>query len=131
MFRCENKHCGKVVPARTPANMVTIETREKTYENPVFNHGKPTNKTCITTGFETVREIKVCPNCFRELTGEQPQEAPFQIQSRKLPVRHENKFEDSRPKQRKHWRNPKSGKRNKDNNQHKKPVVEVINPLTQ
>jgi len=51
MFVCES--CGEQVPSGVKQHKKVIQTRKKVYTN-----GKK-----VTTGYETVREIGVCPKC--------------------------------------------------------------------
>lgn len=65
--------CQHVVPAKTPANRVTIETREKKYPHRVhanvvvyLEDGKRKVRKVDDPGGhgrEIVREIVVCPTC--------------------------------------------------------------------
>jgi len=65
--------CQHIVPAKTPANRVTVETREKKYPrrfdaNVVFYVEDGTRKVRKVDdpgghGREIVREVVVCPAC--------------------------------------------------------------------
>lgn len=70
MFKCQ--HCEKIVEARQPEHRVITETRDATYQVPKFRDGEPTGYFFSTTGHEIVKEIRVCPSCYTELTGENP-----------------------------------------------------------
>jgi hypothetical protein len=71
MFRCDL--CARIVPARTPAARVVLETRPKVY--PFRKHANWLRSTLPYesrkvqyndpggTGHETVREAVVCPTC--------------------------------------------------------------------
>lgn len=125
MYRCQNTSCNRIVPLRTPANFVTTETRRKVYENPVYKNGKPTKKTQLTEGFEIVKEITVCPKCYSNLTGKQPQQT--RPEPKTAAPKRQTGFKDTRPQRKKAWKNPKSNKT--ESNTRKKPVIEVINPV--
>ncbi len=72
MYRCDV--CDRVVPANTPCNRITIETREVEYPRrddahwvPPDNGGKgkwiddPGGR-----GTEIVRKVRACPSCAAE-----------------------------------------------------------------
>jgi hypothetical protein len=68
MYTCQK--CGQTVPRRVPAHRLAIETRERSYPfRPKANRKIYVDKKWITpddpggTGYETVREIVVCPAC--------------------------------------------------------------------
>ena len=74
MFQCQ--HCGNVVPPRTSAETVVVETRPRVYpwreeaQRAVFRGGrlhKPKHDDAGGRGRETIREIRVCPPCKRAL----------------------------------------------------------------
>ena len=93
MFIC--KHCGRNVEARQPQNKVLMQTR-----------------TRRDGSLEIAQENAVCPDCYKELTGEEP--VRFLVPD-KLKVA-ERKKEQPRKKR---WSHP----------QQRKPIVEVVNPL--
>lgn len=115
MFKCENKECNKTVPPNQPENHIIIETRDRTYENPVYKNGKPSSKVQFTQGTEIVEEIRTCPKCFTKITGNIPLKAIPQ----KAQVVTKSTFKDERP--RKKWKNPRPKKDTR-----KKPVVEYV-----
>lgn len=70
MFRC--RVCKLVAPARTPAHTYVTTTRVKVYEVPTFDEeGEPTGVKEVK-GSEIVREIQVCPTCWKDLEVDQP-----------------------------------------------------------
>ena len=71
MFRCENKKCNKITPPRQPCNSIVTEWRDKEYKC-TFQRGRGRGEDFYTSGREIAKEIKVCPDCFREITGEEP-----------------------------------------------------------
>ncbi|MEX1231563.1 MAG: hypothetical protein WEB58_15045 [Planctomycetaceae bacterium] len=77
MYRCEK--CGVLVPPRTPANRLVIETREKHYpyrskaNRVAYIDEKGKHKIDYVddpggTGLEIVQELNVCPKCARAAT---------------------------------------------------------------
>lgn len=138
MFRCENEHCNIVVPPRQPVNKIVTERRERTYEKKIIR-GKDKGKVKEVYGWEIVKEIDVCPKCYRVLTGKTPKV----VQEVKKPEfenkpKHKPRFDKNKKKP---WKNPtnKKNQQQKDSpkrntekkviQQRKKPVVEVINPI--
>ena len=75
MFQCH--HCGTVTPPRVSAETIVIETRPRVYpfredaqEVVVWRHGARKIETRDDpggTGWEIVREIRVCPPCKTSL----------------------------------------------------------------
>ena len=71
MYKCEK--CQNVVPAKTKAHRVVIETRKKRYPkreraNKIKEDGKVKHiDDPGGMGYETVREIIVCPDCAKKL----------------------------------------------------------------
>ena len=71
MFKCEK--CKMAIKKRQKQYTITIETREKIYDNivnKVIKHGKKTkrfHREFTTKGFEIKREIKVCSRCKNTL----------------------------------------------------------------
>ena len=67
MFKCEC--CNKQISAGIPSQLFPIETRKKVYPP---RYGKKGSQSHVLmdaggTGYETVREIQVCPDCYAEL----------------------------------------------------------------
>jgi len=86
MFKCENTGCKVIVKPRQPENRIVVEIRETSYLVPRTKK----KKEQTTYGWEIVKEIKVCPDCYREITGEEPRlvlnpvyQLPEKIHSRK------------------------------------------------
>lgn len=71
MFRCENKKCNKVCEPRQPQHTVVVQTRDKQYQRKIYKHGKVVHVE-DTYGTEIVKELKVCPECYQQMTGEEP-----------------------------------------------------------
>ena len=115
MFRCENKLCGKLTEAGQPTNRVTVETRQRTYEN-VIKKGRNKERVLETAGFEIVKEISVCPDCFTQMTGDKPIVA---VKVEKPKFQNKPKFRDNDNKRRS----------KRQNTSFKKPIVEVVKPL--
>jgi len=123
MFKCQNKGCHRLVPRYQPVNRVVLETRSKNYVNHI-KKGR-NEMTVETSGEEIVREIDVCPECYTNITGEQParsaQPAP-PVQKH----RPQRKMRDDRGT----WRNPRRGRGpEKEKEVKRKPVVEKVNQL--
>lgn len=116
MFRCERKNCRKSVEPRQPQHTIVTETREKTYERKIYK-----NKRLIRTeeviGSEIVKEIKVCPECYQKLTGEEPRKVQ---QTTNLRQMREELQEQRKPKPWKH-------RKHKHKHEGKKPVVQRVN----
>ena len=83
MFRCEN--CGKLTKAGEKSYKVIVETRPKKYNvdfvKIIKKHrpGKGRRKKKVrikkvTEGWEIVKEIKVCEECYRKLKEEKKNE---------------------------------------------------------
>jgi len=130
MFVCENERCGKQVEPRQPVNYIISERRKKTYDKPV-KKGNRIIGVDLVEGWEIVKQLKVCPRCFKILTGKQPKmqikPSPFQRKPAKF---------DTRPPRRKKWRNPKdkggsrgAGATSAQSSPKKKPVVKKVNPI--
>ncbi len=76
MFRCQK--CGTIVASGIRSKKVVVKTREKTYEarEPVRarnryarrknRHKKKQNYDRGGHGYETVRELTVCPECAKK-----------------------------------------------------------------
>lgn len=121
MFKCEMQKCGVVTQPRQPANRIIVQTRKTRYEN-MIHRGPHKGEMLVTEGTEIVKEIKVCPTCYEIFTGNKP---AIPLPSNRTTIdpnvtkRHRKYSErDNRPRQ-----NPRQ-------NQQRKPVVEVVNPLT-
>ena len=75
MFRCH--HCGTVTPPRVSAETVVVETRPRVYPFRRKAHRELIWREILRkweqrddpggTGWEIVREIRVCPPCKRAL----------------------------------------------------------------
>ncbi|MEP6988148.1 MAG: hypothetical protein ABI970_21270 [Chloroflexota bacterium] len=61
MFKCQL--CKQVTSARTKAQRIVLETRSRTYKNPINTYNKHGESYYETTGHETVREFIACPVC--------------------------------------------------------------------
>lgn len=62
--------CGKCKVSqlpRTPSTPIVIETRPMEYSNLIVVDEIPEIK--VSKGFETVRELRVCPACAKEFAG--------------------------------------------------------------
>ena len=110
MFKCEK--CGLQVQKKQPINWVTVKTREKTYQN--LNTRSKREEIRYTKGFETEKEVKVCPSCYEKITGKVPvlyqmnQESIKVLESDSKPI---NLFKKHRKERKDSFR---------------KPVVEVV-----
>lgn len=58
MYNCDS--CGKPSASREKQNKLVTKTREKIYRN----INKKTKYERVTHGWETVKEIMLCDNCF-------------------------------------------------------------------
>ena len=58
MFICQK--CNKLTDPGKPQNKIVVETREKEY----FERNKYGKLEVIGKGFEIVKEINVCENCY-------------------------------------------------------------------
>jgi len=122
-------------------NYIVTERRRKFYDKKIYK-GRGEKKRCVGVeegaieGSEIVKEIKVCPKCFLELTGLQPKMQTAAPAPRK-------KLQGfNRPPPRRKWKNPKAGKSssNRSTNsqkisdgqtsRRKGPVVEKVPRLT-
>lgn len=136
MFRCESERCGRVTAPHQPVNRIVTEWREKMYENKI-RRGKRKGEIKETFGREIVREIKVCPECYVLHTGDQPVKYVAKVQEQPKFERRPRFSKDDRPRNKK-WRNPRKGKgkfeakgkQTATQPEKKKPVVQVINPLS-
>jgi hypothetical protein len=68
MFFCEN--CENLVPVNQPENHIVTKKREKVYDT-VVKYGPNRGTSQQVTGWEIVKEIKVCPSCFTKMTGQE------------------------------------------------------------
>lgn len=89
-FRCENSSCDIVTPIGQPSNYVVTEKREKIYDvrkkqkdrnfgGQMTKKEKKKNRTNpqgpvydTRDGWEIVKQIKVCPDCYSSMTGLKP-----------------------------------------------------------
>lgn len=99
MYRCEL--CGVVVQSNTPALKVVLETRRKVYperreankiriqgkKKPLFSHDPG------GTGWEAVREAKVCRTCYDKWLEENV--SPAEMAAAQAPVTVEEILETS------------------------------------
>lgn len=116
MFRCERESCRKSVEPRQPQHTVVTDSREQTYERKIYKN-KRLVRTEEVIGSEIVKEIKVCPSCYEEMTGEEPRRVQ---QTTNLRQMREELREQRKPKP---WKNRKP--RHKRDG--KKPVVQHVN----
>ena len=143
MFRCQNEHCGALVPPRQPVNRIVTERRQQTYQKPIRKRkrGKIIRWDDVE-GWEIVKEIQVCPKCFRKLTGREPR----MVCEQKKPQTRKYQGFNTRPPRRKKWQNPRAKKaqgsgshkksstgtpkgRPSSNSTRKSPVVQKVNPI--
>ena len=64
--------CMKCKQAQVPGskmNKVVTDQRDKTYETVTQNERNRSTSTEISRGWEIVREIAVCNDCFKNMTG--------------------------------------------------------------
>lgn len=59
MFKCQGEGCGKLVGPGVSPIIVVAETRAVEYRR----RDPETKEIKVSTGFETVRERKLCPHC--------------------------------------------------------------------
>ncbi len=124
MFVCQSNDCRATVPSRTPENRIVLETRYQVYSNKIIT-GKEKGNFKRTEGTEIVRQVSVCPGCYKKITGEtpaatRPAPAPFIIED----------LTPRRPHKKNQWKNPRrQGKYADKQTERKKPIVEVINRL--
>lgn len=115
MFRCQNDKCNKVCKPGQPQHNVVIETRDKSYERKLFR-GKRFIRTEEVLGSEIVTEIKVCPDCYKEMTGLEPRKVQTHTNVRDLKETYDNK-------KRKPWQKRKP----RSQSQRKEPQIQRIN----
>jgi hypothetical protein len=60
LYRCDK--CNSISSIGDKENRVVVETRKKTYKNRIKTRRGHRTKT--SEGFETVREIKLCGDCY-------------------------------------------------------------------
>ena len=60
MYKCQ--HCSFIIGPRIPATMIVVAKRVKEYHNYHPDGGG----MVITKGWETERELRVCPSCVKE-----------------------------------------------------------------
>ena len=63
MYMCE--HCQKQIAGNVPSKLITVATRQKTY--PVRRDAKGKPFDLGGTGYEIVREVRVCGECYAAL----------------------------------------------------------------
>ena len=84
-FNCDK--CSKTTAPRQPINYVVTEKRDKEYFFPVkrSRENRDRETSGQSEGYETVKEIKTCPQCFTKLTGNIPKvvEVFFQQEKKK------------------------------------------------
>ena len=88
MFRCENKGCNTITLSQQPENKIVLEKRPMTYENTI-KRGKNKGTVQTTTGWEIIKEIRVCPDCYKEITGEEPRKFK-PIEKKPVKTKHKN-----------------------------------------
>ena len=115
MFRCENKGCNKVVPRYQPINKIVTETRPARYVNEPTKRGRTEVETF---GEEIVKEINVCPECYTNMTGEQP----LRIARPSPPAKKKRSFKSDN---RRPWQNPRQ-KNRREQPEKKQPLVETV-----
>ena len=113
-YICE--HTGVLVPNNTPEHRVVIKTRPKQYEVRI-KRGPNRGSYETVQGWEIVKEIRVSPDAYRELTGKEPRKR------NPTPPRPVETFALNKPVE--PWRNRKK-KNNSSNQRNRKPVVQVL-----
>lgn len=119
MYKCE--HTGKMIGPNVPENKIVVERRKKIYEK-VIKRGprEHRGKIELVEGWEIIKEIRVGPEAYEQLTGRKP---AGQKHPTKLDIVPQEQFK--KPRRRK-------GKRRKpqqEDTNRKKPVVQVVNPI--
>jgi len=71
MFICQNEGCGRISEPGQPQHKVVTETREKTYIRRFRRYDRTWDQEEVL-GSEIVKEIRVCPDCYLDLTGLEP-----------------------------------------------------------
>lgn len=140
MFKCQNEFCGKQVPPRQPVNRIVTERRNVTYEKEVVTRQRGRRKQVDIEdipGWEIVKEISVCPQCFTKLTGKQPK----LVAPQQKPQFQKARGFNTRPPRKKKWQNPKgpgsqkssspgtAKDRPSSSSTKSAPVVEKVNPI--
>ena len=120
MFRCQNESCSQMVVARQPVNRIVTESRKRTYEKKI-RRGRNKGNVETVHGWEVVKEINVCPQCYALLTGK----APRVVEVIKPKV---SEFRN-KPRSDK-YKKPHKESHNKRSTSSKKPIVETVAPLT-
>jgi hypothetical protein len=119
-YICE--HTGKIIGPGIPENKIIVKRRKKVYEKPPRQDDEHSQAELIE-GWEIAKEIRVGPEAYRELTGEEPQLFKRSaVQFTTEPV------EEEPPRKHKPRTNPKWRKQ-ASQQQKRVPVVEVVNPL--
>jgi len=136
MFKCENDQCKEITKPRQPINRIIVENRIKHYINKV-KKGRKT-KIIESSGKEIIKEIAVCPKCYRTITGKEPR---LHIQTGSILVEREEYTKPHPFKKNKKgkWRNPRVGKEynkfstkprlQEEKVETKVVVVQTVNPL--
>jgi hypothetical protein len=128
LFNCGN--CNNQSIPGQPVNKIVTDKRLKTYEKKI-RRGPDRGLMEPVDGWEIVREIDACPECFISLTGKEPRLAVPKAEKPKVQ-------EDKRGFKKKPWEHqrkntaPRQDNRpNKpwQNKERKTPVVEVVKPL--
>lgn len=63
MYKCQI--CGKQTRPHQKINRIVTETRERNYINE-FKDKKGNKREKISTGYEIVKELNVCNECFKK-----------------------------------------------------------------
>ena len=66
MKTCEK--CRRISSTKEKLNRIIVQTREKVYVNK-FLDKQGNEKEKITTGYETVKELNICNDCYENLKG--------------------------------------------------------------
>ena len=132
MFKCQNEFCNKTVQPRQPVNRIITEQREKVYQKPVRRkYGGRVVGHDDVYGLEIVKEICVCPKCYRKLTGKEPK---MIIKGSKIAETIKGfNTKPPRRKKRDKWQKKKqethAKKSTSESTPKKKVIVEKINPI--
>ena len=62
-----SEKCRKTTQDNQPVNTVVVEKRNKRYINTVKKNKR--TFTIESEGWEIVKEIKTCPDCYQQFTG--------------------------------------------------------------
>lgn len=126
MYKCQN--CPRTVERNQPMNKIIIEKRRRNYENP---SRREREAPFFTQGWEIVKEIPACPQCFTAFTGKEAQVAEI----RAKPVQQQQRPDNRRDK----WKGNRNNRNRPDqqqqrppkkfNKDRRPPEVQIINPL--